>query len=122
MIYPLDSCPSGIDGTTAYESAISDVTTAGSYSPRLSANRLQQHEAKDDDRSHDLIVVRIEITDTGVGIRPKDMTDSKLFSAYVQFSFGPFLGPHALRFLLMFWSNRTEIGRHQGGKGTGLGM
>lgn len=100
MIYPLDSCPSGIDGTTAYESAISDVTTAGSYSPRLSANRLQQHEAKDDDRSHDLIVVRIEITDTGVGIRPKDMTDSKLFSAYVQ----------------------TEIGRHQGGKGTGLGL
>jgi hypothetical protein len=47
-----------------------------------------------------VLVARFEITDTGVGIRAKDMTENRLFSAYVQ----------------------TEIGRHQGGKGTGLGL
>lgn len=40
------------------------------------------------------VVIRIEVQDTGVGIRPRDMIDNKLFSPYVQ----------------------TEIGRHQGGK------
>ncbi|KAG7445051.1 uncharacterized protein BT62DRAFT_207089 [Guyanagaster necrorhizus] len=46
------------------------------------------------------IVVRIEVTDTGIGIPSHDMTDSKLFSAFTQ----------------------TEQGRLQGGKGTGLGL
>lgn len=46
---------------------------------------------------NEIIVVRIEVEDTGVGIRPKDMVDGRLFSAYVQ----------------------TEIGKKQGGKGTG---
>ncbi|KAG8908472.1 hypothetical protein FRC00_011193 [Tulasnella sp. 408] len=46
------------------------------------------------------IVVRIEVEDTGVGIRRKDMVDNRLFSPYVQ----------------------TDIGRFQGGKGTGLGL
>ncbi|KAJ3832913.1 hypothetical protein F5878DRAFT_433481 [Lentinula raphanica] len=46
------------------------------------------------------IVVRIEVTDTGSGIRPQDMAQSKLFSAF----------------------NQTEQGRQQGGKGTGLGL
>ncbi|KAI0091492.1 hypothetical protein BDY19DRAFT_629129 [Irpex rosettiformis] len=46
------------------------------------------------------IVVRIEVSDTGTGIRPKDMVDSNLFSAFTQ----------------------TELGRQQGGKGTGLGL
>lgn len=45
----------------------------------------------------ELIVVRLEVQDTGVGIRPKDMASGRLFSAYVQ----------------------TEIGKKQGGKGTG---
>ena len=48
----------------------------------------------------DQIVVRIEVRDTGVGIKPQDVRDAKLFSPYVQ----------------------TEIGRYQGGKGTGLGL
>ena len=48
----------------------------------------------------DQIVVRIEVRDTGVGIRPQDVRDARLFSPYVQ----------------------TEIGRYQGGKGTGLGL
>lgn len=46
------------------------------------------------------IRVRIEVHDTGVGIRPKDAHGSRLFSPYVQ----------------------TEIGKRQGGKGTGLGL
>lgn len=46
---------------------------------------------------NELIIVRIEVQDTGVGIRPKDMESGRLFSAYVQ----------------------TEIGKKQGGKGTG---
>ncbi|KIK56435.1 hypothetical protein GYMLUDRAFT_47200 [Collybiopsis luxurians FD-317 M1] len=48
----------------------------------------------------DRIVVRIEVSDTGSGIRPQDMIQSKLFSAF----------------------NQTEQGRQQGGKGTGLGL
>lgn len=48
----------------------------------------------------DQIVIRIEVRDTGTGIKKKDIRDAKLFSPYVQ----------------------TEIGRHQGGKGTGLGL
>ena len=43
------------------------------------------------------MVVRIEVQDTGVGLRPRDVADNKLFSPYVQ----------------------TEIGKRQGGKGTG---
>ncbi|KAG5644881.1 hypothetical protein DXG03_007522 [Asterophora parasitica] len=46
------------------------------------------------------IIVRIEVTDTGWGIRPKDLTQNRLFSAF----------------------NQTEQGRLQGGKGTGLGL
>lgn len=48
----------------------------------------------------DQIVVRIEVRDTGVGIKPQDVRGARLFSPYVQ----------------------TEIGRYQGGKGTGLGL
>jgi len=48
----------------------------------------------------DQIVVRIEVRDAGVGIKLQDARDARLFSPYVQ----------------------TEIGRYQGGKGTGLGL
>ncbi|KAH7098432.1 hypothetical protein BKA62DRAFT_773383 [Auriculariales sp. MPI-PUGE-AT-0066] len=48
------------------------------------------------------IIVRIEVHDTGVGIRARELADGgrRLFSPYVQ----------------------TEIGRVQGGKGSGLGL
>ncbi|KIJ65498.1 hypothetical protein HYDPIDRAFT_110594 [Hydnomerulius pinastri MD-312] len=46
------------------------------------------------------IVVRIEVSDTGNGIPPREMAQGKLFSAF----------------------NQTEQGRQQGGKGTGLGL
>lgn len=46
------------------------------------------------------VVVRVEVHDTGVGLKPEDVSDNRLFSPYVQ----------------------TEIGRRQGGKGSGLGL
>ncbi|EIW58488.1 uncharacterized protein TRAVEDRAFT_124042 [Trametes versicolor FP-101664 SS1] len=70
--------------------------------PPLSATHLTQHNVLHSKPAPPLewIVVRIEVTDTGCGIRPKDMVQSKLFSAF----------------------NQTEQGRLQGGKGTGLGL
>ncbi|KWU43002.1 hypothetical protein RHOSPDRAFT_20170, partial [Rhodotorula sp. JG-1b] len=47
-----------------------------------------------------MLVIRFEVTDTGVGIRSSDMSENRLFSPYVQ----------------------TSAGREQGGKGTGLGL
>lgn len=46
------------------------------------------------------VTIRMEVHDTGVGIRPADVKNDRLFSPYVQ----------------------TEIGKRQGGKGTGLGL
>lgn len=45
-------------------------------------------------------VIRVEVHDTGVGLSLEDVRDNRLFSPYVQ----------------------TEIGRRQGGKGSGLGL
>ena len=54
--------------------------------PRLSARSLDEHN-----RSHELwrsrIVVRIEVTDTGYGIPPKEMVQSKLFCTFNFLSF-----------------------------------
>ncbi|KAJ3504573.1 hypothetical protein NLJ89_g7867 [Agrocybe chaxingu] len=67
----------------------------------LSADYLSQHNLEGKSPAPlDCIVVRIEVSDTGYGIRPQDMAQTKLFSAF----------------------NQTEQGRQQGGKGTGLGL
>ncbi|KDQ26517.1 putative Tco5 histidine kinase [Pleurotus ostreatus PC15] len=67
----------------------------------LSTSHLSQHNRHHTDAPPlEWIVVRIEVSDTGCGIRRRDMTESKLFSAF----------------------NQTEQGRQQGGKGTGLGL
>ncbi|OSD04719.1 hypothetical protein PYCCODRAFT_1363220 [Trametes coccinea BRFM310] len=74
---------------------------AGESHPKLSATHLTQHNVLHSKPAPlEWIVVRIEVKDTGCGIRPKDMVQSKLFSAF----------------------NQTEQGRLQGGKGTGLGL
>lgn len=56
-----------------------------SDAPRLSANSLDRHN-----RWHatqrNWIVVRIEVTDTGYGIPPKEMFQSKLFCAFSPFA------------------------------------
>ncbi|TFY74210.1 hypothetical protein EWM64_g9804 [Hericium alpestre] len=67
--------------------------------PTLSANSLVRHNLRHS-KPPESIVVRIEVTDTGYGIPPKEMVQSKLFSAF----------------------NQTEQGKQQGGKGTGLGL
>ncbi len=89
-----------------------------SDAPRLSAHSLDRHN-----RSHapqrDWIVVRIEVTDTGCGIPPKEMLQSKLFCA---------LSPHTFPCVMLTCFvhtaafNQTEQGKQQGGKGTGLGL
>ncbi|KAG9023619.1 hypothetical protein FRB95_012714 [Tulasnella sp. JGI-2019a] len=66
----------------------------------LSAGQLALHNATPGSEILDRLVIRIEVEDTGVGIKRKDMVDNRLFSPYVQ----------------------TDIGRFQGGKGTGLGL
>ena len=88
-------------------------STSRKHSPterRLSSNTVPQVGTMINEKSGsttipiavplDQIVVRIEVRDTGVGIKPQDVRDARLFSPYVQ----------------------TEIGRYQGGKGTGLGL
>ncbi|PFH50297.1 hypothetical protein AMATHDRAFT_61349 [Amanita thiersii Skay4041] len=70
---------------------------------RLSASRLNMHDMQQEPAatpSLDRIVVRIEITDTGCGIKASDLAHGRLFSAF----------------------NQTEEGKQQGGKGTGLGL
>ncbi|EKM50685.1 uncharacterized protein PHACADRAFT_152889 [Phanerochaete carnosa HHB-10118-sp] len=69
---------------------------------QLSASYLSQHNTihAKPPPPLEFVVVRIEVTDSGCGIRRKDMVQSKLFSAF----------------------NQTEMGRQQGGKGTGLGL
>ncbi|GLB41632.1 putative his Kinase A (phosphoacceptor) domain containing protein [Lyophyllum shimeji] len=67
----------------------------------LSATYLSRHnDATKPATPLEWIVVRIEVTDTGYGIKPRDLVQNKLFSAF----------------------NQTEQGRQQGGKGTGLGL
>lgn len=70
------------------------------YSPRLSAGRLKSHEEKTSPKQNEMLVIRFEVSDTGVGIKKSDMAENRLFSPYVQ----------------------TAAGREQGGKGTGLGL
>ena len=108
---------SGCDGNGAFgadefEGKDGSENSSGPPLPhRLSASHLTQHN-----NTHskppplEWIVVRIEVTDTGYGIRPKDMVQSKLFSA-----------SHISRFWQRGYSlcvtgafNQTEQGRLQG--------
>ena len=61
---------------------------------------LQQDGLTNSPATKPMLVIRFEVTDTGVGIRSSDMSENRLFSPYVQ----------------------TSAGREQGGKGTGLGL
>jgi len=48
----------------------------------LSADLLNQHNTIDNERSLEMFVVRIEISDTGCGIHEKEMHQIKLFSEF----------------------------------------
>ncbi|EIN11063.1 hypothetical protein PUNSTDRAFT_85601 [Punctularia strigosozonata HHB-11173 SS5] len=65
----------------------------------LTDEHLQAHD-RSSNPALDRVIVRIEVSDTGCGIHSKDMIHNNLFSAF----------------------NQTEMGRQQGGKGTGLGL
>jgi osomolarity two-component system, sensor histidine kinase SLN1 len=60
--------------------AISDTGKSEYAEPMLSAARLDQHNSIHN-KAHpiELIVVRIEVSDSGCGIRRRDMVQSKLF-------------------------------------------
>jgi hypothetical protein len=78
----------------------------------LSSNHLFQHDShigKGKGRIEG-IVVRIEVSDTGCGIKPQDMVENKLFcECWRQFEFG------IARFILDVAAfNQTEQGRQQG--------
>ncbi|WVQ72758.1 hypothetical protein IAR50_002318 [Cryptococcus sp. DSM 104548] len=62
--------------------------------------REREREREEERKKVQKVVVRVEVHDTGVGLKKTDLLDGDLFSPYVQ----------------------TEIGRRQGGKGSGLGL
>ncbi|PIL24591.1 hypothetical protein GSI_12475 [Ganoderma sinense ZZ0214-1] len=97
-----DNGTSECNGVSCKDSGPRPSLADGPEVHRLSKSHLTQHNVMHAKPAPPLewIVVRIEVTDTGCGIRPKDMVQSKLFSAF----------------------NQTEQGRLQGGKGTGLGL
>lgn len=92
----------------------------GSRHVALSTNHLTQHNVIHSKPAPPLewIVVRIEVSDTGCGIRPKDMVQSKLFCMSFLIPRSDFVS--YLSYAAAF--NQTEAGRLQGGKGTGLGL
>ena len=63
---------------------------------RLVGDLENQVDGKTPIAAADIAIIRIEISDDGVGIRPRDLLENRLFSPYVQ----------------------TAIGRLQGGKGS----
>lgn len=82
LIYPGVSETSASTAKTSVGDLCAEDRSESTYSPRLSVNKLQQHEAIGKPSSTpEVVVVRIEVEDTGVGIKPKDMADSRLFSA-----------------------------------------
>ena len=48
----------------------------------LSTDRLTEHNKRHATSPLEYIIVRIEVTDTGCGIKPEDMVQSKLFCEY----------------------------------------
>ncbi|KAK0239193.1 hypothetical protein EDD85DRAFT_1022584 [Armillaria nabsnona] len=100
----------GVDGEDATKASYSRSTSLDKehekteHTRSLSVKELEEHNKQFGGAQccfeREKIVVRIEVTDTGIGIPSHDMTNTKLFSAFTQ----------------------TEQGRLQGGKGTGLGL
>lgn len=86
---------------------------------QLSVKHLERHNSMHNKPPPlEQIAVRIEISDTGCGIRPQDMIQCRLFCESTH-------DFHALSFTdlyLLAAFNQTERGRQQGGKGTGLGL
>lgn len=86
----------------------------------LSADYLTQHDliTRTEKKAVEHIVVRIEVSDTGCGIKYEDMLQSKLFCE-CRFLCRGSAGSEMLHAAAF---NQTEQGIQQGGKGTGLGL
>ncbi|KAG9095756.1 hypothetical protein FS749_009820 [Ceratobasidium sp. UAMH 11750] len=118
---PTNSAASGVSGVSAGAGSPTSSSKNGPAQDEekkigsremASHHSRQSHQSGERDRGYvggdgqsrerpiEQIVVRIEVEDTGVGIRRKDLVDNRLFTAF----------------------NQTEVGRLQGGKGTGLGL
>jgi len=80
---PADLDPSRYDGEEDLDLEAGTSATE-EHSHPLSIAHLSQHnlEHTKDRSRNEWIVVRIEVTDTGYGIRPKDMDESKLFCEF----------------------------------------
>ena len=61
------------------------IDVEGEVQRPLSTSYLSQHDKQQDKPSSSLewIAVRIEVTDTGYGIKAQDMAQSKLFCKYI---------------------------------------
>ena len=77
MILPSYTPESEHSDTTQFVADVSEPPDTSVTFP-LSDTHLSQHNAKSGSQI-ERIVVRIEVTDTGHGIRSKDMVESKLF-------------------------------------------
>lgn len=107
------------DDNSAHEAVIDD-DDDNRANPPLSTDHLNQHNKQHSTSPLEHIIVRIEVTDTGYGIRPQDMVEGKLFCKH---SLLDVLSWDDLyKVLLTAAFNQTERGRQQGGKGTGLGL
>ncbi|TPX59311.1 hypothetical protein SpCBS45565_g07769 [Spizellomyces sp. 'palustris'] len=93
LLYPTDGSHLSVPADTRRSPSIRD-----------DGDSVQSHRIDIEDldpvNNPDVTIIRMEVHDTGVGIRRCDLIDNRLFSPYVQ----------------------TEEGRRQGGKGTGLGL
>ncbi|KAJ3146615.1 HisKA [Geranomyces variabilis] len=82
-----------------YGISSTSTTPSGSQS-NINGGNYDMLQINVDDPNPARCVIRLEVQDTGVGIRRQDLVNNRLFSPYVQ----------------------TDEGRRQGGKGTGLGL
>ena len=128
---------------TTHMTGTSKVTTAPTtpavtdHLHSLSANHLSQHNRRHSELHTplDWIVVRIEVTDTGCGIKPKDIAQSKLFCKSLRFILALQIminlfstiqsdraGATARSVIYSTASFVCSFDLTAGGKGTGLGL
>jgi osomolarity two-component system sensor histidine kinase SLN1 len=80
----IPALPTGMDDTDNEVLSETQIDVEGDVQRPLSANYLSQHDKQQDKPSSlEWIAVRIEVTDTGYGIKAQDMAQSKLFCKYI---------------------------------------
>ncbi|KAM0753644.1 hypothetical protein T439DRAFT_322531 [Meredithblackwellia eburnea MCA 4105] len=99
LVHPAVDSPAGTSATSG------SVTLTGEKPATDAVDAMEKGDALDDlvaehETDSNTLIVRIEVQDTGVGVRPQDMEGGKMFNAYHQ-------------------NHQTLL---QGGKGTGLGL